>query len=142
MRKNPSSTEPSRRRRFLLLELPGWAIAAVSVAYSSSAAGGQVTVFFQVVLLSGTLAWLFGGRLRSLQLGSFLFGWAAGTMATFNLLALASIGIFLVPVTLYVVVVLVLLLSARNLRCAVTAAGGIVLAVATQIVFIGFFAHY
>ena len=133
---------PSRRRRFLLLELPGWSIVAVSVAYSSSAGGGQVTIFFQLVLISGALAWLFGGRLQSLQLGSFLFGWAAGTMATFNLLALASIGIFLIPVTVYVVVVLVLLLSARNLRCAVTAAGGIVLAMATQIVFIGFFAHY
>src|SRR6202011_4472564 len=87
----------SRLRRFLLLELPGWAILAVSVAYTSSAGGGPVTVFFQLVLLSGALTWLFGGRVQSLQLGSLLFGWAAGTMACFNLLALASIGIFLLP---------------------------------------------
>jgi hypothetical protein len=117
-------------------------ILAVSVAYTSSAGGGQVTVFFQVVLLSGALAWLFGGRVGSLQLGSLLFGWAAGTMACFNLLALASIGIFLLPVTVFVVAVLVLLLSGRNLRCAAAAAGGALIAIATQLVFLGFFAHY
>ena len=129
----------SRLRRFLLLELPGWAILAVSVAYTTSAGSGSVTVFFQVTLLSAALAWLFGGRIQSLQAGSFLFGWAAGTMAWFNLLAMASIGIFLLPVTAFVLVVLVLLLSARNLRSWAAAAGGIVLAIATQLVFLGFF---
>ena len=138
----PPSAQPGRLRRFLLLELPGWAIVAVSVAYSTSAPSGSVTIFFQLVLISGALAWLFGGRLESLQLGSFLFGWAAGTMACFNLLALASIGIFLLPVTIYVVTVLVLLLSARNLRSGAAAAGGIVLAVAAQIAFLGFFARH
>ena len=63
-------------------------------------------------------------------------------MACFNLLALASIGIFLLPVTVFVVAVLVLLLSARNLRCVAAAAGGAVIATATQLVFLGFFAHY
>jgi hypothetical protein len=143
----PSSSakpaEPaSRLRRFVLLELPGWAILAVSVAYTMSAGGGMVTVFFQVVLLSAALAWLFGGRLGSLTAGSLLFGWAAGTMAFFNLLAMASIGIFLLPITAFVLVVLVLLLSARNLRCWAAAAGGIALAVATQLVFLGFFVRY
>jgi hypothetical protein len=133
---------PSRVRRFLLLELPGWAILAVSVAYSSSASGGSAVIFFQVTLLSGALAWLAGGRLRSLQLGSFLFGWSAGTVAWFNLLAMASIGIFLLPVTIFVAIVLVLLLSARNLRCAAAAAAGILLAIGVQTVFLGFFAHY
>lgn len=131
----------SRLRRFLLLELPGWAILAVSVAYTSSAGSGSVTVFFQLTLLSGALAWLFGGRIQSLSAGSLLFGWAAGTIAWFNLLAMASIGVFLLPVTAYVLVVLVLLLSARNLRCWAAAAGGIALAIAIQVVFLGFFAR-
>jgi hypothetical protein len=131
----------SRLRRFLLLELPGWAILAVSVAYATSAGSGSVTVFFQLTLLSAALAWLFGGRVQSLATGSLLFGWAAGTMAWFNLLAMASIGIFLLPVTASVLVVLLLLLSARNLRCWAAAAGGIALAIATQVVFLGFFAR-
>ena len=131
-----------RLRRFLLLELPGWLILAVSVAYTMSAGGGMVTVFFQVVLLSGALAWLFGGRVAGLTMGSLLFGWAAGALAFFNLLALASIGIFLLPVTAFVLVVLALLLSARNLRCWAAAAGGMALAVAVQLIFLGFFARY
>lgn len=139
-------TEPADRRgrlrRYLLLELPGWAILAVSVAYATSASGGTAVIFFQVVLLSAALAWLFGGRLQSLQLGSFLFGWAAGTMAWFNLLAMASIGIFLLPITLFVGVVLVLLLSARNLRCSAAAVGGILLAIAVQVVFLGSFVRH
>jgi len=130
----------SRLRRFLLLELPGWAILAVSVAYTMSAGGGSV-VFFQLVLLSAALAWLFGGRLQSLAAGSLLLGWAAGGMAWFNLLAMASIGIFLLPVTAYVLVVLVLLLTARNLRCWLAAGGGVVLAIAAQALFLGFFAR-
>src|ERR1700738_4229509 len=130
---------PVRRvRRFLLLELPGWAILAVSVAYTTSAGSGSVTIFFQLTLLSAALAWLFGGRVRSLTLGSLLFGWAAGTMAWVNLLAMASIGVFRLPVSAYVLVVLVLLLSARILRCWAAAAGGIALAIATQVVFLGF----
>ena len=132
----------SRLRRFLLLELPGWLVLAVSVAYSTSASGGSVTVFFQLSLLSAALAWLFGGRIGSLTAGSLLFGWAAGTTAFFNVLAMASIGVFLLPVTAVLVVVLVLLLSARNLRCWAAAAGGIALAVATQLIFLGFFARY
>jgi hypothetical protein len=132
----------SRLRRFLLLELPGWAILAVSVAYTTSAGGGSVTVFFQLVLLSAALAWLFGGRLQSLVAGSLLIGWAAGAMAWFNLLAMASIGIFLLPVTAYVLVVLVLLLTARNLRCWLAAGGGVVLAIAAQTLFLGFFARH
>jgi hypothetical protein len=132
----------SRIRRFLLLELPGWAILAVSVAYTTSAGSGSVTIFFQLTLLSAALAWLFGGRVQSLTLGSLLFGWAAGTMAWFNLLAMASIGVFLLPVSAFVLVVLVLLLSARNLRCWAAAAGGIALAIATQLAFLGFFARY
>jgi hypothetical protein len=131
----------SRLRRFVLLELPGWLILAVSVAYTTSAGGGSVTVFFQLALLSAALAWLFGGRIGSLTAGSLLFGWAAGTMAWFNLLAMASIGLFLLPVSAFVLVVLVLLLSARNLRCWAAAAGGIALAIATQLVFLGFFAR-
>src|ERR1700730_13221493 len=131
----------SRVRRFLLLELPGWAILAVSVAYTTSASSDSVTIFFQLTLLSAALAWLFGGRVQSLTLGSLLFGWAAGTMAWFNLLAMASIGIFLLPVTAYVLVVLLLLMSARNLRCWAAAAGGIALAIASQLVFLGFFAR-
>ncbi len=132
----------SRLRRFVLLELPGWLILAVSVAYTTSASGGSVTVFFQLSLLSAALAWLFGGRLGSLTAGSLLFGWATGTMTFFNVLAMASIGIFLLPVSAFLLVVLLLLLSARNLRCWAAAAGGIVLAVATQLVFLGFFARY
>lgn len=130
----------SRLRRFLLLELPGWAILAVSVAYTMSASGGSATVFFQLVLLSAALAWLFGGRLRTLTAGSLLFGWAAGAMAWFNLLAMASIGILLLPVTAFVLVVLVLLLSTRNLRAWAAAAGGVVLAIAAQTLFLGLFA--
>ena len=141
-----SSAKPaesiSRLRRFVLLELPGWAILAVSVAYTMSAGGGSVTVFFQLVLLSAAIAWLFGGRRQSLAAGSVLFGWAAGTMAWFNLLAMASIGLFLLPVSAFVLVVLVLLLSARNLRCWAAAAGGVVLAIAAQTLFLGLFAHY
>ena len=132
----------SRLRRFVLLELPGWLVLAVSVAYTTSAGGGMVTVFFQLALISAALAWLFGGRIGSLTAGSLLFGWSAGTMAFFNLLAMASIGIFLLPVTAFLLVVLVLLLSARNLRCWAAAAGGLALAVATQLVVLGFFARY
>jgi hypothetical protein len=130
----------SRLRRFLLLELPGWAILAVSVAYTMSASGGSVVVFFQLALLSAALAWLFGGRLQSLTAGSLLFGWAAGTMAWFNLLAMASIGFLLLPISAFVLVVLLLLLSARNLRCWAAAGGGSALAIATQTVFLGLFA--
>jgi len=142
-RTNPAkpAESTSRLRRFLLLELPGWLVLAVSVAYTTSASGGSTTVFFQLSLLSAALAWLFGGRVGSLTAGSFLFGWAAGTLAFFNLLAMASIGIFLLPVTAFLLVVLVLLLSARNLRCWAAAAGGIALPVATQLVFLGFFAR-
>ena len=140
-RTEPADTQ-GRLRRFVLLELPGWAILAVSVAYTTYASGSSVVVFFQVVLLSGAVAWLFGGRLRNLQLGSLLFGWAAGTLAWFNLLAMASIGIFLLPITLYVVVVLAILLTARNLRCSAAAAGGILLAIATQVVFLGSFVRH
>lgn len=140
-RTEPAAT-PGRLRRFLLLELPGWAILAVSVAYTTSASNSTVVVFFQAVLISAALAWLFGGRLQSLQLGSLLFGWAAGTMAWFNLLAMASIGIFLLPITLFVGVVLVLLLSARNLRCAAAAVGGILLAITTQVLFLGSFIRH
>jgi hypothetical protein len=132
----------SRLRRFLLLELPGWAILAVSVAYTTSAGSGSVTVFFQLTLLSAALAWLFGGRIGSPTAGSLLFGWAAGTMAFFNVLAMASIGIFLLPVTAFILVVLVLLLTARNLRCWAAAAAGIALAVVVQLVFLGYFARY
>jgi hypothetical protein len=132
----------SRVRRFVLLELPGWLVLAVSVAYTTSAGSGSVTVFFQLTLLSAALAWLFGGRIGSLTAGSLLFGWAAGAMAFFNVLTMASIGIFLLPITAFILVVLVLLLSARNLRCWTAAAGGIVLAVATQLVFLGFFARH
>jgi hypothetical protein len=131
----------SRLRRFLLLELPGWAILAVSVAYTTSASSGSTTVFFQLALLSAALAWLFGGRVGSLTAGSLLFGWAVGTMAFFNFLAMASIGIFLLPITGFILVVMVLLLSARNLRCWAAAAGGIALAIAAQLVFLGFFAR-
>lgn len=132
----------SRLRRFVLLELPGWLVLAVSVAYTTSAAGGSVTVFFQLILLSGALAWFFGGRVKSLTLGSLLFGWAAGAIGWFNLLAMASIGVFLLPISAFVLVVLLLLLSARNLRCWAAAGGGIALAVATQIFFLGFFARH
>jgi len=45
-----SSAKPavsiSRLRRFVLLELPGWMVLAVSVAYTTSAGSGMVTVFF------------------------------------------------------------------------------------------------
>ena len=140
-RSEPAGT-PGRLRRFVLLELPGWAILAVSVAYTTYASGSPLVVFFQVVLLSAALAWLFGGRLASLQMGSLLFGWAAGTMAWFNLLTLASIGIYLLPITLFVVAVLVLLQSARNLRCSAAAAGGILLAITTQVVFLGSFVRH
>jgi hypothetical protein len=132
----------SRLRRFLLLELPGWLVLAVSVAYTTSAGAGSETIFFQLSLLSAALAWLFGGRVASLTVGSLLFGWTAGTMVFFNLLAMASIGIFLLPVTAFVLVVLVLLLSARNLRCWAAAVGGVALAIASQLVFVGFFARY
>jgi hypothetical protein len=132
----------SRLRRFLLLEFPGWAILAVSVAYTMSAGSGSVTVFFQVILLSAALAWLFGGRVHSLTAGSLLFGWAAGAMAWFNLLAMASIGLFLLPVSAFVIVVLVLLLTARNLRCWAAAGAGFALAIAAQTVYLGLFARY
>jgi hypothetical protein len=130
----------SRLRRFLLLELPGWAILAVSVAYTMSASGGAAVVFFQLVLLSAALAWLFGGRLQSITAASFLFGWAGGAMAWFNLLAMASIGVFLLPISAFVLVVLVLLLRARNLRSWAAAGGGVALAIAVQQVFLGLFA--
>jgi hypothetical protein len=132
----------SRLRRFLLLELPGWMVLAVSVAYSTSAGSGMVTVFFQLSLLSAALAWLGGGRIGSLTAGSLLFGWATGTMAFFNVLAMASIGIYLLPVSAFLLVVLVLLLSARNLRSWAAAAGGIALAVTTQLVFLGLFTRH
>ncbi|HEY8760250.1 MAG TPA: hypothetical protein VIP52_04990 [Candidatus Dormibacteraeota bacterium] len=130
----------SRLRRFLLLELPGWLILAVSVAYTTSAGNGRITIFFQLVLLSAALAWLFGGRVGNLTLGSLLCGWAAGTMANFNLLAIASIGIFLLPVTAFVLIVLVLLMSGRNLRSRAAAVGGMALASAVQFIFLGLFA--
>ncbi len=128
---------PGRLRRFILLELPGWLILAVGVAYSMSAGGGAGVVFFQALLVSAALAWLAGGRAGAMQLSSLLFGWAAGTMAMFNLLSFASIGVFLLPVTAYVLVVLVLLQSSRRPRAAVAAVGGIVVAALVQLLFLG-----
>ena len=128
---------PGRLRRFVLLELPGWLILAVGVAYSMSAGGGAGVVFFQALLISAALAWLAGGRAGALPLSSLLFGWAAGTMATFNLLSLASIGVFLLPVTLYVLIVLVLLQSSRRPRPAAAAVGGIAVAALVQLLFLG-----
>lgn len=136
------SAAPSggRLRRFVLLELPGWAILAVSVSYSIAASGGSVVVFFQAALISAALAWLGGGRTANLQVSSVLFGWSAGSMAWFNLLQMGSIGVYLLPVTAYVLVVLVLLLSARSLRCTAAAAGGLLVAVLVQVIFLGLFA--
>jgi hypothetical protein len=128
---------PGRLRRFVLLELPGWLILAVGVAYAISAEGGAVVVFFQAVLVSAALAWLAGGRAGAMQLSSLLFGWAAGTMAMFNLLSFGSIGIFLLPVTAYVLVVLVLLQSSRRPRAAVAAVAGIAIAALLQLLFLG-----
>jgi hypothetical protein len=130
----------SRLRGFLLLELPGWAILAVSVGYTLLASGGWGVVFFQVVLLSAALAWFVGGRLASLTAASLLFGWAAGTLAYFTLLSIGSIGLYLLPVSAFVVVVLVLLLGARNRRSWAAAGGGVVLAIAVLTVFVGLFA--
>ena len=120
--------------------MPGWAILAVGVSYSIAASGGAVVVFFQAILITAALAWLGGGRTANLQLSSLLFGWAAGSLAWFNLLAMASIGAYLLPVTAYVVVVLVLLLSARSLRCAAAAAGGLLVAVVAQTIGLGLLA--
>jgi hypothetical protein len=61
-------------------------------------------------------------------------------MANFNLLAIASIGIFLLPVTAFVLIVLVLLMSGRNLRSRAAAVGGMALASAVQFIFLGLFA--
>jgi hypothetical protein len=136
-RSKPAPPSGSRLRRFLLLEMPGWAILAVGVSYSIAASGGAAVVFFQAILITAALAWLGGGRTANLQLSSLLFGWAAGSLAWFNLLAMASIGVYLLPVTAYVAVVLVLLLSARSLRCTVAAGGGLLLAVLVQTIFLG-----
>ena len=127
---------PGRLRRFLLLEMPGWAILAVSVSYSIAAQGGSV-VFFQAVLISAALAWLAGGRSANLALAGALFGWAAGTLAWFNLLAMASIGLYLLPVTAYLLVVLVLLEAAAGWRPRLSAAAGAVLAILAQTVYLG-----
>ena len=127
----------SRLRRFVLLELPGWAILTVSVGYTLLATGGWVVVFFQAVLLSAALAWFVGGRLPSLAAGSLLFGWATGALGYFTLLSLASIGLYLLPVSAFVLVVLVLLLGARNLPSWAAAGGGVALAIAVQTVFLG-----
>jgi hypothetical protein len=129
----------SRLRRFLLLELPGWAILAVSVGYTLLASGGWVVVFFQVLLLSAAAAWFVGGRLASLTAASLLFGWAAGTLGYFTLLSLASLGLYLLPISAFVVVVLVLLLGARNRRSWAAAGGGIASAIAIQTVLVGLF---
>ena len=133
----PRSTEPSRRRRFVLLELPGWLILAVGVAYSASTSGGIRVVAFQLLLLSAAAAWLAGGRLTSLNPSSLLFGWAAGTLAMFNLLASASIGIFILPVTAFVAVILVLLLASRGMRPVATAVAGAAVAVLSQLLVLG-----
>jgi hypothetical protein len=134
------AAQPSRLRRFLLLELPGWLILAVSVSYSVSASGGRRTVFFQVLLITAALAWLAGGRSSNVVLGSLLFGWAAGTMAWFNLLAIASIGLFLLPVTGYVGVVLVLLEAATPTPSRLAAGAGIGLAIVVQLAGLGLLA--
>lgn len=125
-----------RVRRFLHLELPGWLILAVSVAYSASAGGGQVTTFFQVVTISAALAWLAGGRQSNPALAGLLLGWGAGTMVFFNFLALASIGLFLLPVTLYTVASLALALLARPARATVAAIAAAALAAAVQAAYV------
>ena len=129
--------EISRFRRFVLLELPGWLILAVGVAYSASTSGGIRVVAFQRLLLSAAAAWLAGGRLTALNPSSLLFGWAAGTLAMFNLLAAATIGVFILPVTGYAVVVLILLLAPRGRRPAATAAAGAAVAVLSQLLVLG-----
>lgn len=136
-RRAPRNPAVSRTRRFLLLELPAWSILAVGVAYTSSAGGSRLVVVLQLLLLSASLTWLAGGRLNSINLGGLFFGWAAGTLAMFNLLALASIGVFILPVTAFVLVVLVLLLAPGGPRPAAAAGGGAALAVLTQAIALG-----
>jgi len=130
------AAEPSRLRRFLLLELPGWLILAISVSYSASASGKRV-VFFQVLLLSAALAWFAGGRLHNLIVGSLLFGWSLGIVAWFNLLAMASIGIYLLPLTGFLLVVLGLLQLTGSWRSRLAALAGIALGAMVEAVALG-----
>jgi len=95
-----------------------------------------VTTFFQVVTISAALAWLAGGRQSNPALAGLLLGWGAGTMVFFNFLALASIGLFLLPVTLYTVASLALALLARPARATVAAIAAAALAAAVQAAYV------
>jgi hypothetical protein len=136
---------PSRLRRYLLLELPAWLLVGVSVAYAIAAGGSGFGAYFQASLLVSAVAWLVGGRIASFVWGSLLFGIALGTMALFNFLigdfAGVAIGALLLPVTGFLVVVLVLLEQAGTTRSRVAAAGGLVLSAAVQLLALGFLAH-
>jgi hypothetical protein len=143
-RKVPASG-PSRLRRYLLLELPAWLLVGVSVAYAIAAGGGRFVAYFQLSLLVSAVAWLVGGRMTSLTLGSLLFGAALGTMALFNVLigdfAGIPLGALLLPVTVYLVVVLVLLESGSGWRNQVAVAAGVFLSVAAQLLALGIVQH-
>ncbi|TMB80483.1 MAG: hypothetical protein E6J46_01045 [Chloroflexi bacterium] len=132
---------PSRLRRYLLLELPAWMLVGVSVAYAIGAGGSRFAAYFQLSLLVSAVAWLVGGRMANLTLGSLLFGGALGTMALFNFLigdfAGIPLGALLLPVTIYLAVVLVLLESGSGWRNAVTALAGVVLSAAVQLLALG-----
>ena len=132
---------PSRLRRYLLLELPAWLLVGVSVAYAIATGGSGV--FFQASLLVAALAWLAGGRVPSFTWGSLLLGWAVGTMTVFNLVIGDfegfPIGALLLPVTAYLVVVLVLLQMGGTVRSRVTAGAGALVAGASQLVVFVFF---
>jgi hypothetical protein len=128
-------------RRYALLELPAWLLVAVSVAYAI--ASGGAGFFFQAALIVAAIAWLAGGRLPSFAWGSLLLGWAVGTMVLFNLLIGdfqgLGIGAALLPVTVYLVVVLVLLQMAGTVRSRFNAVGAVLLATAALLVALGFF---
>jgi len=141
----PPKPEPSRLRRYVLLELPAWLLVGVSVAYAIVAGGVGFAGFFEATLLLSAVAWLAGGRMADFTWGGLLIGWAVGTMALLNSLVWAISGIavggLLLPVTAFLVVVLVLLEMSATTRQRLVAGGGAALSVAVQLIALAVLAH-
>jgi hypothetical protein len=124
------------RPRFLLGDPAGLVIVGVALVYLGLAGDARVVRFYEVALLGAAVAWLAGVRVESGSVRGALMGLAVGVVAAFNVLSLATIGMFLPPVTALLVVALVFTLRRRGgLPAAVAAAGAAALALAAELTF-------
>ena len=125
--------DQAARPRFLLGDAAGLLIFAVALVYLTIAGAAGIGRFYEAALVGAAVAWLTGLRIESGPVRGALMGLALGAMAGFTFLSLPSIGMFLLPVTAFLVVALVLALRRRG--GLPVAAGAAILALAAELAF-------